>query len=61
MVVGPARGELARQERRPLHGLVGRKTTTPILLIGTRYDPNTSYRNAVRSQLLLGDAVLAHP
>ena len=34
------------------------KTTTPILLIGTRYDPNTSCRNAVRSQLLLGDAVL---
>lgn len=33
-------------------------TTTPILLIGTRYDPNTAYRNAVRSQLLLGNAVL---
>jgi hypothetical protein len=27
-------------------------------VIGTRYDPNTAYRNAVRSQLLLGNAVL---
>ena len=34
------------------------KTKEPILLIGTRYDPNTAYRNAVRSQLLLGNAVL---
>ena len=34
------------------------KTKDPILLIGTRYDPNTAYRNAVRSQLLLGNAVL---
>ncbi len=34
------------------------KTATPILLIGTRFDPNTAYRNAVRSQLLLGNAVL---
>jgi TAP-like protein len=34
------------------------KTKQPILVIGTRYDPNTAYRNAVRSQLLLGNAVL---
>ena len=34
------------------------KTKEPILLIGNRYDPNTAYRNAVRSQLLLGNAVL---
>src|SRR5690606_7490201 len=33
-------------------------TTTPILLVGTRFDPNTSYRNAVRAQRLLGNAVL---
>lgn len=33
-------------------------TETPILLIGTRYDPNTSYQNAVRSEQLLGNAVL---
>ena len=34
------------------------KTKEPILVIGTRYDPNTAYRNAVRSQLLLGNAAL---
>jgi pimeloyl-ACP methyl ester carboxylesterase len=34
------------------------KTKEPILLIGTRYDPNTGYRNTVRTQLLLGNAVL---
>ena len=34
------------------------KTKEPILLIGNRYDPNTAYRNAVRSQLLLGNAAL---
>lgn len=34
------------------------KTTTPILLIGARYDPNTGYQNAVRSEKLLGNAVL---
>lgn len=34
------------------------KTEVPILLIGTRYDPNAGYRNAVRSEQLLGDAVL---
>lgn len=33
-------------------------TETPILLIGTRYDPSTGYQNAVRSEQLLGDAVL---
>lgn len=33
-------------------------TENPILLIGTRYDPNTAYRNAVRAQRLLGNAVL---
>ena len=33
-------------------------TSTPILLIGTRFDPNTSYRNAVRARGLLGNAVL---
>ncbi len=33
-------------------------TTTPILLVGTRFDPNTSYRNMVRAQRLLGNAVL---
>lgn len=34
------------------------RTAVPILLIGTRYDPNTAYRNAVRSEKLLGNAVL---
>ncbi|MGE0297414.1 alpha/beta hydrolase [Pseudonocardia sp.] len=33
-------------------------TAAPILLIGTRYDPNTGYRNAVRTEQLLGNAVL---
>lgn len=33
-------------------------TRNPILLIGTRQDPNTGYANAVRSQRLLGNAVL---
>ena len=30
----------------------------PILLINTRYDPNTGYANAVRAERLLGNAVL---
>lgn len=34
------------------------ETDNPILLIGTRYDPNTGYQNAVRSEQLLGNAVL---
>jgi pimeloyl-ACP methyl ester carboxylesterase len=34
------------------------KTKHPILVIGTRYDPNTSYRNAQRVAHLLGNAVL---
>lgn len=34
------------------------RTETPILLIGTRHDPNTGYANAVRSEELLGNAVL---
>lgn len=34
------------------------ETTVPILLIGTRHDPNTSYQNAEASQDLLGNAVL---
>ena len=33
-------------------------TPNPILLIGTRYDPNTAYVNAQRSERLLGNAVL---
>ena len=33
-------------------------TPNPILLIGTRYDPNTAYVNALRSERLLGNAVL---
>jgi hypothetical protein len=33
-------------------------TPNPILLIGTRYDPNTAYVNARRSERLLGNAVL---
>jgi hypothetical protein len=33
-------------------------TPNPILLIGTRYDPNTAYANARRSERLLGNAVL---
>jgi pimeloyl-ACP methyl ester carboxylesterase len=48
----PVRGEDA------YHGRWNASTKTPILLIGTRYDPNTAYRNAVRSQRLLGNAVL---
>ncbi|HEX4307259.1 MAG TPA: alpha/beta hydrolase [Solirubrobacterales bacterium] len=34
------------------------KTRNPILLIGTRHDPNTSYANARRTARLLGNAVL---
>jgi hypothetical protein len=34
------------------------KTKTPILLIGTRYDPATSYRNAQVANRRLGNAVL---
>ena len=34
------------------------ETEVPILLIGTRHDPNTAYQNAVRSQHRLGNAVL---
>jgi pimeloyl-ACP methyl ester carboxylesterase len=34
------------------------ETEVPILLIGTRYDPNTSYQNAVESEKLLANAVL---
>ena len=34
------------------------KTKTPILLIGTRYDPATSYRNAQVAKGRLGNAVL---
>jgi pimeloyl-ACP methyl ester carboxylesterase len=34
------------------------QTTTPILLISTRYDPNSGYQNAVRAEKLLGNAVL---
>lgn len=48
----PVRGEDAYR------GPWGASTTTPILLIGTRFDPNTAYRNAVRAQRLLGNAVL---
>jgi hypothetical protein len=33
-------------------------TPNPILLIGTRYDPNTPYSSAVRAEHLLGNAVL---
>jgi pimeloyl-ACP methyl ester carboxylesterase len=35
-----------------------KQTKTPILLIGTTYDPNTSYAAAQRSEHLLGNAVL---
>jgi hypothetical protein len=34
------------------------KTRNPILLIGTRHDPNTSYAAARRTARILGDAVL---
>jgi pimeloyl-ACP methyl ester carboxylesterase len=33
-------------------------TPNPILLIGTRHDPNTAYANAVRAQRRLGNAIL---
>lgn len=33
-------------------------TRNPILLIGTRHDPNTGYANAVRAAHILGNAVL---
>jgi len=33
-------------------------TPNPILLIGTRYDPNTPYANAVKVDNLLGNSVL---
>ncbi len=34
------------------------ETSVPIMLIGTRYDPNTGYASAERSEKLLGNAVL---
>lgn len=34
------------------------ETGVPIVLIGTRYDPNTAYRNAQHAEELLGNAVL---
>ena len=34
------------------------KTDVPILVIGTRYDPSTSYQNAERVAKRLGNAVL---
>lgn len=34
------------------------KTSNPVLVIGTRYDPNTGYANAKRVAGLLGNAVL---
>ena len=34
------------------------KTTVPVLLINTRYDPNSSYANAVAVTKRLGNAVL---
>jgi pimeloyl-ACP methyl ester carboxylesterase len=34
------------------------KTANPLLVIGSRYDPNTSYQNAVRVAQRLGNAVL---
>ena len=36
----------------------GAKTPNPIMLIGTRHDPNTGYRNAVLAERRLGNAVL---
>jgi hypothetical protein len=33
-------------------------TPNPILLINSRYDPNTGYPNAVRAEQYLGNAVL---
>lgn len=36
----------------------GARTRTPILLIGTRHDPNTAYANARRAVRRLGHAVL---
>jgi pimeloyl-ACP methyl ester carboxylesterase len=36
----------------------GASTPNPILLIGTRYDPNTAYANAKRAERRLGNAVL---
>ena len=48
----PVRGEDAYR------GKWNASTKTPILLIGTRYDPNTPYRNAVRAQRRLGNALL---
>lgn len=40
------------------HGPWDAETDVPILLIGTRYDPSTSYENAVRTEQLLASAVL---
>jgi pimeloyl-ACP methyl ester carboxylesterase len=48
----PVRGQDAYR------GTWNASTPNPILLIGTRHDPNTPYRNAVRAQRLLGNAVL---
>jgi TAP-like protein len=48
----PVRGQDAYR------GPCGVSTANPILLIGTRYDPNTAYANAVRTERRLGNAVL---
>ena len=48
----PVRGEDSYR------GPWGAATPNPILLIGTRYDPNTAYVNAVRAERRLGNAIL---
>lgn len=42
----------------PYTGPWDAETDVPILLIGTRHDPNTNYQNAVDVEQLLGNAVL---
>ncbi len=49
---------LAGVGRGPLRGPWNASTKHPILLIGTRYDPNTGYANARRAARRLGNAVL---
>ena len=57
MAVGALR-VLAGPQRRPLYRPLERHDENPILVIGTRFDPNTPYADARRTARRLGNAVL---